>query len=278
MNPSKGYYSLIQYCPDLSRLEAANMGVLLFCPERHFLKAQTDSAASRIQKFFGLKKRDRDYIESLRVSIEERLKNETHNFKTLEDLQKFIETRANAIQLTPPRPIKVFDPEADLQRLFKDLVTDMEPWPLVPSEVEEAIEPLEETLSKAFSRIEVKKKLRENISVEVPAFRRKIIVPFGFQNGHFNLIQPVRFEAKRSDTVIEKACKYAVEGDSIAQHEDPQLGRMQLVVVGQFTHKEPGIEADVRALLNQYSVRFFRQEEVQELVEEIITTGKSLPE
>ena len=40
MKPSKGCYSLIQYCPDLGRLEAANVGVLLFCPEPHFLKAQ----------------------------------------------------------------------------------------------------------------------------------------------------------------------------------------------------------------------------------------------
>lgn len=37
----KGYYSIIQYCPDLSRFEAANVGVLLFCPERAFLKALT---------------------------------------------------------------------------------------------------------------------------------------------------------------------------------------------------------------------------------------------
>ena len=41
MKPSKGYYSLIQYCPDLGRLEAANVGVLLFCPERGFLKFST---------------------------------------------------------------------------------------------------------------------------------------------------------------------------------------------------------------------------------------------
>lgn len=278
MKSSKGYYSLIQYCPDLSRLEAANIGVLLFCPECHFLKAQTDSAASRIQKFFGLKKRERDYIESLRVSIEERLKNERQNFETLKDLQKFIETRANAIQITPPRPVKVFDPETDLRRLFKELVTDIEQNSHISEEPEETAEPIEEILTKAFSRNEVKKRLRENIPVEVPALRRSITVPFGFQNGHFNLIQPVHFEAKKHDTVIEKACKYAVEGDSIAQHIDPQLGKMRLIVVGQFKHRSPDTEADVRSLLDQYCVRFFRQEDTQKLVEEIITTGKPLPE
>ena len=30
---TKGYYSAIQYCPDRSRMEAANVGVMLLCPQ-----------------------------------------------------------------------------------------------------------------------------------------------------------------------------------------------------------------------------------------------------
>ena len=37
---NKAYYCLIQYCPDMSRLEAANVGVVLFCPEKGFLAAR----------------------------------------------------------------------------------------------------------------------------------------------------------------------------------------------------------------------------------------------
>lgn len=37
MNTSKGYYSLVQYCPDRSRMESANLGVVLFCPDLDFL-------------------------------------------------------------------------------------------------------------------------------------------------------------------------------------------------------------------------------------------------
>ena len=40
MESAKGYYCLIQYCPDLARLEAANIGVILFCPERGFIRAK----------------------------------------------------------------------------------------------------------------------------------------------------------------------------------------------------------------------------------------------
>jgi len=40
MSLTKGYYSIIQYCPDPSRLEAVNIGVALFCPELRFLRAR----------------------------------------------------------------------------------------------------------------------------------------------------------------------------------------------------------------------------------------------
>ena len=37
MNSKRGYYSLIQFCPEPSRAEAVNLGVLLFCPEAGFI-------------------------------------------------------------------------------------------------------------------------------------------------------------------------------------------------------------------------------------------------
>jgi hypothetical protein len=49
MNPTTGYYSLIQYCPDAAREEAANVGVVLFCPEVDYLEARTVSGNDRIR-------------------------------------------------------------------------------------------------------------------------------------------------------------------------------------------------------------------------------------
>lgn len=42
-----GYYSLKQYYPDLSRLEAVNVGVVFFCPETRFIEARTSEASTR---------------------------------------------------------------------------------------------------------------------------------------------------------------------------------------------------------------------------------------
>jgi hypothetical protein len=97
MNPSKGYYSLIQYCPDLSRLEAANVGVVLFCPERHFIRARTTNSVQRIRRFFGSEDRDWGQIRQARTAIEERLAVEADRFRTLQDLEQFIATRGNEI-------------------------------------------------------------------------------------------------------------------------------------------------------------------------------------
>jgi hypothetical protein len=111
MSTAKGYYSLIQYCPDLSRLEAANVGVLLFCPERRFIKARVSHNNDRIRRFFSPEQADWKKIDAMKDAVANRLAVESEAFNTLEDLQRFIALQANEIQLTLPRPMKVFEPE-----------------------------------------------------------------------------------------------------------------------------------------------------------------------
>src|SRR5260370_42102191 len=122
MKPAKGYYSIIQYCPDFSRLEAANIGVLLFCPERCFLKARPARGNKRIKRFFGSEGQDWSRTDSFKIAVEERLDVENGAINTLEDLERFIATRANRLQIAPPRPMQVTDPEKDLDQLFHELV------------------------------------------------------------------------------------------------------------------------------------------------------------
>src|SRR5947209_9669263 len=99
---TKGYYSLIQFCPDLGRLEAANIGVLLFSPERQFLKALTTRNNSRIIRFFGSEGHDWVRINAFKKRLEDRIALEGADIKSLEDLQRFIDQRANLLQITSP--------------------------------------------------------------------------------------------------------------------------------------------------------------------------------
>jgi hypothetical protein len=270
MNASRGYYSLIQYCPDLGRLEAANIGVLLFRPEPHFLKAVTSPNNRRIIHFFGSEGHDWARINAFKKGLEDRLVVEGSEIRTVEQLERFIAERANLLQVTPPRPMKVTDPDKDLEELFKELLGE----PLRRGSTKR----LRQLLDENFNKPEIKNKVRHDIKVKIPVLEKEVEIPFGFQNGRFNLINPVRFEATDPDRSVLTACKYAVEGRSLYENPDPELGKLQLVLVGKFRPKDQVSPERVRRILRDYDVKLFRTSELPQLVEEIRTTGQDIAE
>lgn len=268
MKPEKGYYSVIQYCPDLSRFEAANIGVLLFCPESGFLKALTSRNNERIIKFFGREGHDWKRVQAFKKGIEERLQKERSSLRTLDDLQQFIAMRANLIQISDPKPMKVFDPKKDLEELFKKLVGG--------TSKRESQKNLKKVLAEKFSLAGLEKKLRSNVKIDVPVLNKEVEMPFGYQNGRFNLITPVRFQASDPEGAFRTACRYAVEGKSIYEHKDEELGEMQLVVVGQFRSRDEESPAVVRRVFQENAVKLFKFEDIPNLIDEIHRTGKEL--
>ncbi|MFN5627349.1 MAG: DUF3037 domain-containing protein, partial [Planctomyces sp.] len=224
MKPQKGYYSIVQYCPDLSRLEAANIGVLLFCPESGFLKVLTSANNGRIIRFFGSAGHDWKRINTIKSGLQDRLDKE--GIRTVDELQHFVATRANSLQLTPPLPVKVQDPEKDLRELFREIVREPDKRTQKTS--------LKKLLREKFDQAGLENKVIANVTVDVPVTGQEIEIPFGFQNGRFNLISPVRFGAADPQQSFRTACRFAVEGRSIYDHADKELGNLQLVVVGQF--------------------------------------------
>jgi hypothetical protein len=121
---SKGYYSILQYVPDVERAEGVNVGVVLICPARNFLKARTTKDNNRVVHFFGTNAGfDGQRLTILKQALEERIT----AIQTLEEFQRFVETRANHLRLIAPRPIKVTEPEAELDRLFAALVEEPQP-------------------------------------------------------------------------------------------------------------------------------------------------------
>ena len=114
-SPTRGYYSILQYVPDLERNEGANVGVVLFCPERKFLKAQTATGNDRVRRFFSNDEDlDLDRLNAYKAAFEERIALESEGSWTLDEFKAFVNTRANLLLLTEPRPIKVSDPQAEL--------------------------------------------------------------------------------------------------------------------------------------------------------------------
>lgn len=270
MKPAEGYYSLIQYCPDRSRLEAANIGVLLFCPARLFLQARTVRGNKRIQKFFGKEGHDWDRIDSFKLGLEERLAAENGNITTLEDLKRFIALRANELQISSPRPMRVEDPKRDLEALFHELVGGQHR--------KERGTGLKQFLDDKLRTPALQKKLKRDVQVKVPVLNRQIEVPYGFQNGRFNLIQPARFRGESLTLAETTACKYAIEGRSLFEHPDTKLGDLQLIVVGEFGAHPRAKKDAVERILKENKVRLFTANELDQLVEEIRTSGKDITE
>ena len=122
MKPKRGYYSLIQFCPDLSRLEAVNVGVVLFCPDADFIAARMSADNQRAEKLVDREELDEPALNSAKQAIEDRIEVDRASFQAYEDLQAFVNTRGNNLILTTPRPVKVFDPPRDLDNLFTELV------------------------------------------------------------------------------------------------------------------------------------------------------------
>jgi hypothetical protein len=268
MTPATGYYSLIQYCPDPSRLEAANVGVLLFSPTHLFLKARTAPDNRRVIRFFGREGHDWRRLNSFKEGLAERIEIEGPSIRRLADLESFIARRANRLQITPPRSMRVTDPEKDLEQLFCELVGGR-------SASEEAGN-FRKYVARQFALAGLDRKLRKDIQVVVPAFGRRVEIPFGYQQKRFNLIHPARFQATEPEAVIPTACRYAVEGRSLYEHPDAELGELQLVVLGRFPSTDGESRRVVQQIFTENNVRLYSTNEMDRLIEEIRTTGKDL--
>ena len=270
-HPVKGYFCLVQYCPDLARREVANVGVLLFSPDHAFLEARLVTSNQRVRRFFGEHADHFRHVNAMKEAFTERLRVEKREFSTLEDLTLFVQTRANRIILTPPKAVRVTDPASDLAALFATLVAE-------PSHADEAVVDLSlrDRLDQVLEMPDLAPKIRTSIRVQVPLLKKEVVMPFGFQNGRFNLIQPANFHQASISRVRDAACRFAVEGDSLYQHRDPDLGDLQLVVVADFHRTGDEGAAAVKELFQEYQVKLYTPDSLGELEQEIRLHGKVL--
>lgn len=266
MTLTTGYYSLIQYCPDASREEAANVGVVLFCPEIHYLKARTVRGNDRIRRFFQPAEPDWVQINAMKKSIERRLQADREQFRDLASLERFAATRANSMRMTRPKGIAVEDPDAELTRLFQRLVG---------GRARRGTAKVRSLLDRELSAPDLAPLVRRNLTVTLPVFRRPVRVPYGFPNGRFNLIQPAGFKGLSTTGILQRAGQYAVEGELLHRHPDPELGEMKLIVVGQFSSDQQGVASAVGEVLKTNQADLYTTQELPRLVELIRTSART---
>jgi len=262
-----GYYSLIQYCPDRTSLETANVGVILFCPGWNFLDARLINSFSRVTTFFNRHDVDKASLIATLESLKQRLLKTKDQFKTKDDLYRFIETRANEIILTSPRSIKVLHPQEDLEALYHELLGRREKvlhekLPVLPA------------LDDIFRRPTLQKRALFDVEIMIPVLGHNVTIPYAYQNGTLNLVRPEIISGKEGHA-MNQAEKLAIEGDLLQRHADEKGNERKLIVAMKPStqRSDDPVLRRIVGLLNEYHVRSLLPSELDKFAEEVEHTA-----
>jgi hypothetical protein len=257
MNASRGYYATIQLCPDPSRLEAVNVGALLFCPEKRFLKAAFATDFRRAKKLFG--DLDEAFLQLQKEALANRLERGAE-FATMENLQEFMDRRASALRFSPARPMQVVNPASELERLFDRLVGKEKPKRSRGARAKTLF-------TKVLQREHLIDKVRHSLTVELPEIGKILRADFGYKNGRFNVIEPVDFVTEAN--WFRQASAQAVQGQALHRADHPRLGKMKMVVVGRFGDETAKHSDTVRNILLKHDVKLFPLDRIGPLLADI---------
>lgn len=210
---SKGYYCLIQYCPDFSRAEAANVGLVLFQPEPTATAVRIVEKVDFVAKRLGRKVATGSVLEDVQ-SIGYRLKHEP--FRSIEDLERFVRTRGNRIQLTMPRSMRIEAIEQDAAQLFAELVGPAQHADLASQETKEI--PL---LRRTFTALA--EQMPERVFVGREFHERTFGIPirsdYAYMNGALNVVQ-VMPATRDLDALRRDALGMSKEGELVRELEE----------------------------------------------------------
>ncbi len=98
----------------------------------------------------------------MKQALANRIEVERDQFKSAEDLQRFAEQHANNLSITPPRFVKVFNPERDLESLFNELIGGRG-----KRQPADEAEPVRRLLSRAIRKEKLDDIVRRNVTVKI---------------------------------------------------------------------------------------------------------------
>lgn len=247
---TKGFYSIVQYCPDRFRAEAVNVGLVLLCVDPHRVQVQISNDLRRARKLFRV---ERPELKLAMQGLQSRILGLSANLRTEEDLAAFAASRANDLRLTTPRLAKFVDFEADFARLFTELVSDSSTASLADQSPAEVLPP---SLNKVFYDLQIQNRIWNPGSISVPIFKRKLEIPYAYKNGSVNLIKPHVFPAtKRAEN---QAAELAINGDLIQRHPFDEHRKLIIISTQESAQQARQIDEHVEPLFREYNIRLIR--------------------
>jgi hypothetical protein len=262
---ARGFYSVVQYCPDRFRAEAVNVGLVLLCADPHALRVKMTGNYDRVRKLFAISKQDLNNLKFSTRGLTSRIENSADELRTSEDLAAFAASRANDLLLTEPRLAKLVNFDEDFERLFAQLVETHSTAELAEASPAEVLPP---KLGEVFYRLQQARKIWQPGTIMVPVYNRKLEIPYAYRNGLVNLVKPHVFPAnRRAET---QAATLTVNGQLIQKH--PIDGeRYTLIVVSTQENAEQAKEIDdhVAPLFKDLGVRLVRPHDAEAFAAEV---------
>ena len=264
----RGDYSVIQFCPDPARFEAANVGVALLCVDGGYVGAEVSRDNARPRGFFGRHAFDNARLNLSKRVLADQIRGAT--FQTRDAFEHFCAMRANRLRMTPPQFCRVEgDPDAVLRDLFAKIVGG--------APVREPVPKFPDLVGREFARFGLLgERVLTEVPVRVPVFRREKLFPYAWKNGTGKLVRPVRFRGLPPERVEQRASLLAVEGRSVGRVEVPRLGRCELHVIGQFAGGDTATRETVKSILAEDGVALFEAEELGGYVQTVRAEGRVL--
>lgn len=263
-----GYYSVVQYCPDRSRQEGANVGVLLYAPAHGFLEMRLAQSNDRIRRFFQDEVGDLAQINLMKRMIQNRVTDEAARIQSVDELRFLLTRFANELIFTELRPARVENPQVDLAHLYEKLVGGSRVRRDVSTDSDIAT-----TLRRRLEAAEFSQLVQRGTRVTVPILGEELVADYSFQNGRLNLIQAREFTHQRASDVMREAHKVAVEGHLLFKHADPQVGERQLVIVGEFGPAAQEERQKIEGMLADHEVALYSAETLEGLMQRIRQTA-----
>jgi hypothetical protein len=208
---TKGYYCLIQFCPDFARAEAVNVGALVFRSEPASLAVRVIQESAAVVR--RLQPRVRSMLVDEAVSgIDYRLRHA--NIQSVADLEQFVRTRGNQIQLTMPRSTRVEDPHEEVERLFAELVgagpAAEEDHPRMADVADRLRRTFEALRARLPDRVEIGRRF------QIPSVEMQIPTNYSYRNGRLNLVRIIKLP-KTEATARREALALHSEGEIVRE-------------------------------------------------------------
>jgi hypothetical protein len=259
MARTKGFFSIVQFCPDLDRGECVNVGVVLVIPILGFRKVLLSEDNEGPKQRFG-----RDAYDDVRLTVAKRalasrIEQEIGEWGSSEELTKFGKKEGNNLLLSAPRLILVEDAEIELTELFQRLVH------VDPNRRRRQPKP---DLKSIFEPKLLGVPLLRDLEIDIPEYGR-LEVPYAYRNGVLNLVRPEGFPIDVYSSTT-KANDLAVKGHLLFNHPDQQGKTRKLVVIGGFDNSAPeDLKHRIEFVLKEHDARLVREDRLDEFVAEV---------